>query len=144
MFSRAHRWELLDLRTRKQSDGIPIDWRIVCHKSFVVRLGNSMPTHDVLEVGPEKHLSIFVLILKNAASDGHDALVGFIVNVAGHGGPLGDAFDMVRRDPNMLDIPAGLIAPNQVDPTTRANLGHLENKNFVYIVTLAWELIPLG
>ena len=50
---------------------------------------------------------------------------------------------MVRHDPCMLEITARLHAFNQVDPTTRADLGHFENKNFVCIVTLSWELIPL-
>jgi hypothetical protein len=92
---------------------------------------------------PEQHLSILVLRLEVAASNSHDALVGSVVNVAGHGGPLCDAFDMVGHDPSMLKITARLHAFNQVDPTTRANLGHFENKYFVRIVTLAWELIPL-
>jgi hypothetical protein len=124
-------------------DGIPIGLRTVSHESFEVRLGNSMPSHDVVEVVPEQHLSILVLRLEVAASDGHDALVGPVVNVAGHGGPLGDSFDMVGHDPSMLEITARLHALNQVDPTTRADLRHFENKNFVRIVTLAWELIPL-
>jgi hypothetical protein len=108
-----------------------------------VMLGNSMPSHDVVEVVPEQHLNIFVLRLEVAASNSHDALVRPVVNVAGHGGPLGDTFDMVRHDPSMLEITVRLHAFNQVDPTIRADLGHLENKNFVRIVALAWELIPL-
>jgi hypothetical protein len=88
-------------------------------------------------------LSILVLQLEVAASDGHDAMVGSVVNVACHGGPLCDAFDMVGYDPSMLEITARLHALNQIDPTTRANLRHLENENFVRIVTLSWELIPL-
>ena len=50
---------------------------------------------------------------------------------------------MVGHDPSVLKIPARLHALNQVDPTTRADLRHFENKNFVFIVTLCWELIPL-
>jgi hypothetical protein len=123
--------------------GIPIGLRTVSHKSFEVKLGNSMPSHDVVKVVPEKHLSILVLRLEVTASDGHDALVGSVVNVTCHGDPLGDAFDMVGHDPSMLKISARLHALNQVDPTTGADLGHLENKNFVCIVTLVWELIPL-
>jgi hypothetical protein len=67
---------------------------------------------------------------------GRDALVGSVVYVTCHGGPLGDAFDMVEHDPNVLEIPVMLHALNQVDPTTRAHLRHLENKNFVSLVTL--------
>ena len=135
-----------DLRISRPIDNphrVPIGLRTVSHEPFEVRLGNSMPSHDVVEVVPEKHLSILVLGLEVAASDGHDALVGSVIHVAGHGGPLGHTFDMVRHDPSVLEIPAGLHTPNQVDPTTRADLGHLENKNFVRVVTLAWELIPL-
>jgi hypothetical protein len=50
--------------------------------------------------------------LEVTASDSYDALVGSIVNVAGHGGPLSDAFDMVGHDPNMLKIFAMLHALN--------------------------------
>jgi hypothetical protein len=53
--------------------------------------------------------------------------------VAGHGGPLGDAFDMVGHDPSMLEIPARLHTLNQVDPNTMADLKHFENKNFLGI-----------
>jgi hypothetical protein len=113
--------------------GIPIGLRTVTHESFELRLGNSMPSHDVVEVVPEKHLSIIVLRLETAANNSHDALVGPVVNVTGHGGPLGDAFDMVGHDPNMLEITARLHAFNLIDTTTRANLGHLENENFVRI-----------
>jgi hypothetical protein len=41
-------------------DGIPIGLRTVSHESFEVGLGNSMPSHDVVEVVPEQHLSILV------------------------------------------------------------------------------------
>jgi hypothetical protein len=97
-------------------DGIPIGLRTISHESFEVRLGNSMPSHDVVGIVPEQHLSILVLRLKVAASDGHDALVGSVVNVTGHGGPFCNAFDMVGHDPSMLEITTRLHAFNQVDP----------------------------
>ena len=81
-----------------------------------------MASHDVVEFMPKKHLSILILGLEVAASDGHDALVGSVVYVAGHGGPFGDVFDMLGHDPSMLEIPTKLHAPNQVNPTTGANL----------------------
>ena len=97
-----------------------------------------------VEVMSKKHLSILVLGLEVAASDCHDALVRPITYVAGHGGPLGDTLDMVGHDPSMHEIHAMLHAPNQVDPTARADLGHLEDEDFVRIVTLAREVIPLN
>jgi hypothetical protein len=121
----------------------PIGLCIVRHEAFEVRFGNSMPSHDVVEVMLEKHLSILVLGLEVIASNGHNALVGSVLYVTNHGGPLGDAFDMVGHDPSMLKIPVRLHAPNQIDPTTRVDLRYFENKNFVHLVTLAWELIPL-
>ena len=86
--------------------GIPIGLGTVCHEAYEVWMGDTVPGHDLVEVLPEKNLSILVLGLEVAASDGHDALVGSVVYVAGHGGPLGDTFDMVWHDPSMLEIPA--------------------------------------
>jgi hypothetical protein len=102
--------------------GIPIGLRTISHESFEVRLGNSMPSHDVVEVVPQQHLNILVLRLEVASSDGHDALVGPVVNVAGYGGPPSDAFDMVEYNPSMLEITAKLHALIQVDPTNRTDL----------------------
>ena len=93
-------------------------------------IGSRDASVDV-EVVPEKHLSNFVLGLKIAASDGYDALVGFVMYVAGHGGPLGNSFDMVGHDPSMIEI------------ITKADLLHLKNKNFVRLITQAWQLILL-
>jgi hypothetical protein len=121
--------------------GISIGLRTVRHETFEVGLGDSMVGHDVVEVMPEKNLSIFVIGLKVAASDDRDALVGSVVYVAGHGGPLGHTFDMIGHDPNMLEILVRLHVLNQDDPTTRANLKHLEIRKFVGLVTLAWGLI---
>ena len=49
--------------------GIPIGLRIVRHESIEMRFGNSMPSHDVVEVVPKEHLSILVVRLEVAASD---------------------------------------------------------------------------
>jgi hypothetical protein len=102
-----------------------------------VGLGDSMAGHDIVEVMPEKNFSILVLGLEIAASDGHDTLVGSVVYVAGHGGPLRDAFNMVGHDPSMFEISARLHALNQVNTTTRADLRYFEDKNFIALITLA-------
>ena len=80
--------------------------------AWALGLGYSMAGHDVVEVMREKNLSILVLGLEVTASNGHDALVGTVVYVAGHGSPLGEVFDMVGHDPSMLEIPARLHALN--------------------------------
>jgi hypothetical protein len=85
-------------------------------------------SHDVVQVMLEKHLSILVLKLEVTASDSHDALVSSVIYVACHGGPLGDAFDMVGHDPSMFEIPASLHALKQVDSITRVDLIHLKNE----------------
>jgi hypothetical protein len=118
--------------------------RTVHHEAFEVSLGDAMASHDVVEVMPEKNLSILVLGLEVATSDGHDALIGSVIYVAGFGGPLGDVFEMVGHDLSMLKTPSRLHVLNQVNPTTRADLKHLENKFYVRPVTLASEMIPLN
>ena len=123
--------------------GTPIGFNTFHHETFEVWLWDSMPSHDVVEVKPKKHLSILVLGMEVVASDGHDALVRPVVYVAGHGGPLGDALNMVGHDPSMLEISAMFHAPNQFNPTTKTNLIHLENKDFFRPVTVARELILL-
>ena len=117
--------------------GVPIGLRIIRHEAFEMWLRDFMPSHDVVEVMPEKHLSILVLGLEVAASDGHDTLVRPVIYVASYGGSLGHALDMVGHDPSMLKIPARLHAPNQVNPTVGANLGHFEDEDFVRLIILA-------
>ena len=112
-------FDLIDLWIRKRSSMHPIGLHNVCHEPFEVRLGDSISRHDVVEVMLENHLSIIVLELEVTATDDHDALVGPVVYVVGHGALLGDAFDMVRHDPIILEIPTRLRAPpNQVPPLT--------------------------
>jgi hypothetical protein len=75
--------------------------------------------------------------------DGYDALVRPVVYVASHGCSFGYVLDMVGHDPNIFKIPAWLHARNRVNPTVGANLGHLEDKEFVRLVTLSQEYIAL-
>ena len=65
--------------------GISSGLRTICHESFQMRLGNSMLSHDMVEVVPKKHLNILVLGLEVATSDGHGGLLGSVVYVASHG-----------------------------------------------------------
>jgi hypothetical protein len=89
-------WILQISRSVNNPDSIPIGLRTFRHEAFEERLGDAMSSHDVVEVIPKKHLSILVLGLEVEAIDGHNALVGSVVYVAGHGGsPFGNAFDIV-------------------------------------------------
>jgi hypothetical protein len=96
-----------------------------------------MPNHDVVEDILEKHFNIIVFRLEVVANNGHDTLVGPLIHVANHGGPFSYALDMLRYDPNMLENPTWLHAPNHVNPIAGANLRHLEDKDFVRLITLA-------
>jgi hypothetical protein len=69
------------------------------HETFELRLVYSMPTHDVVKVLPEHELSIFVLRLEITASNGEYTLVRGVVHVAGHGGLVGNLFDVVKHHP---------------------------------------------
>lgn len=122
---------------------LPIGLCIVRHEAFEMRLGDSMPSFDVVEVMPKKHLCILVFELEVGANNGHDTLVGLVVYVASHGGPFGHALYMIRHDPNILEIPAWVHEPNQINPTIGAYLKYLEEKDFLCLVTLAQKLIAL-
>jgi hypothetical protein len=84
--------------------GVPIGLCTIRHEAFEMRLGDFIPSHDVVEVMPGKHLSIIVFGLEVAPGDGHDALVGLVIYVASHGGPSGHAFDMVGHNPSIIEI----------------------------------------
>ena len=92
----------------------------------------------------ENYLSIHVLKLEVVARNGHDALIGPIVNVARHGGPTGDTLDMVKHNPCILKVTCRLHLPHQVDTTPRANFEHLEDKDLVRLITLTWEHVSLN
>ena len=81
---------------------VPIGLRTISHETFELRLVYSMPTHDMVKVLPENELSIFVLRLEITASNGEYTLVRGVVHVAGHGGPIGNSFDMVEHHPGVL------------------------------------------
>lgn len=44
----------------------------------------------------------------------------------------------------MLEISAWLHVPNQVNPSAGASLKHLEDKNLVRLVILAWIALDIG
>ena len=118
---------------------IPIGLHTVRHQSSEMKFGDSMPSHDMVEFVLGKHLSIIILRLEVTTMDGHDALVGTVIYVVSHGGPLGDTFDMVRQDPNMFEIPVGMYALNQVDTTTRADVATLASSPL-----LTWSFVRLS
>jgi hypothetical protein len=70
---------------------VPISLRIIRHEDFEVWLRDSMPSHDVVEVMPKKTLEHPFLGFEVIASDGHDTLIGPVIHVVSHDGPLGHA-----------------------------------------------------
>jgi hypothetical protein len=124
--------------------GVPVGLRTIGHESFKIRLWDSVSGHDVVEVVPKEHLGIFILQLEVTAGNRHDALIGGVIDMGGHGGPTCDSLDMVGHDPCSLEITAGLHTMNQVDTTPGANFGHLENEDLVRVITLAGELVSLN
>lgn len=91
-------------RTIDDPHGILFGLRIICQKTSERWFWDSMPNHDVVEVMVYVQFNILVHILEVMANVIHDTMICFIVYVATHGGPLGDAFDMIGHDPNMLEI----------------------------------------
>ena len=88
----------------------------VCHESLKVWLWDSVPGHLIVEVLHENYLSIFVLKLEVATSDGHDAVAHLVLDVVLHGGATNDPLNMIEHDPSILEITAWLHLPiNQVN-----------------------------
>ena len=77
-----------------------------------------MTSHNVVHVMLGKHLSILILGLRVVANDGYDVLIGSVIYMVGHGGLLGDMFDIAGHDPSMLKIPAKLHALNPLPKPT--------------------------
>ena len=95
---------------------IPVGFYAICHKALKIGIRDSVPSHDMIEVFPEKYLSILVLGLEVATSTGHDVLIHPVVDMASHGRPTGDPLDMIKHDPCILKITTKLHLPNQVTP----------------------------
>ena len=87
---------------------IPVCLSAVGHKSLELRSRNFMPSHDMIEILPEDDLCIFVLRLEVTACNGHDTLICRVIHMTGHGGLIGNTFDMVEHDPSKLKISARL------------------------------------
>ena len=67
-----------------------------------------MLSHDLVEILAEDNLCVIVLGLKITVCNGHDTLICSIVNMISHCGLIGNTFDVIEHDPDMLKIFAGL------------------------------------
>ena len=65
----------------------------------------------MIEILSEDNLCVLVLGLKITACNGHDTLICSIINMISHCGPIGNTFDLIKHDPGMLKISAGLHSP---------------------------------
>ena len=92
------------------------------HISLELWLWDTIPGHHMINVLLENYLSIHILKLEVVTCNGHDVLVGPIVNMACHGGPTGDTLDMVKHNPCILQVTTSLHLPNQVDTALWTNL----------------------
>jgi len=126
------------------ANGIPVCLSTVRHEALEVWVGNLVAGHDLVEITPKEDLSILIFGLEVTTCNSHDTLVCTVIDVAGHGGPLGDTFDVVGHHPSILKIPSGLHAANKVDATPRANFRHFEDEDLVFFVTLSWKLVTLN
>ena len=60
--------------------------------------------HNMIEILQENYLSFFVRQLKVTTNNGYDMLISPIVDMASHGCPIFDTFDVIRHDSCMLKI----------------------------------------
>ena len=98
----------------------------------------------MVEILSTNYVSIFVLGLEVATNDGEDSMVRPIVDVACHGGPIGDSLDMIEHDPRILDIISRLRPPNKINFTTKANFLPFKKEDFVELITLSRKHVLLN
>jgi len=63
--------------------------------------------------------------------NGHDFAISQIINMASHYCPIGDAFDMVRHDPKILQIAPRLHLSNEAHSSPNPIDEHLENEDLL-------------
>ena len=97
--------------TVDNSNRIPVGLGAISHETLELWQWYSMSNHDVIEILPEDNLCVLVLGLKITACNGHDALICSIINMTSHCSPIGNTFDVIKHDPGMLKISAGLHSP---------------------------------
>src|SRR6202161_4771595 len=102
-----------------------------------------MSEHNLIEPMAKKALRRDILRLHITYCNSHNSAVGRVIDMASHGRPPLDTLDMVKHDPSILQITVWLHSPDKVDSRARAHLGHLENKDFLQQLSLAWEFVFL-
>ena len=95
-------WNLRVTTTVHNLYSILVGLSAIDHEAFELRLCDSVSSHNMIQILPKNDLSIFVFGLKITTSNGHNTLVGPIVNMASHGRPTIDALDVIKYDPCML------------------------------------------
>ena len=71
-----------------------------------------MSSHDMIEIFPKNHLSIFVFRLEGTTRNGHQLLISGVIDVTRHCRSIVDAFDMIGHDSCMLEIATRLHPHN--------------------------------
>ena len=99
------------LATVDNPNRIPVGLGAISHQTLELWQWYSMSSHDVIEILLEDNLCVLVLGLKITTCNGHDTLICSIINMTSHCSPIGNTFDMIKHDPGMLKISAGLHSP---------------------------------
>ena len=94
--------------TVDNSNRIPVGLGAISHETLEMWQWYTMSIHDVVEILPEDNMCVLVIGLKIPACNGHDTLICSIINMTSHCGPIDNTFDVIKHDPGMLKIFAGL------------------------------------
>jgi hypothetical protein len=95
--------------TINHPDNIPICLSTIHHESLELRLWNTVPCQDIIQVLPEYHLRSSILWLHIADRNGHDSTISRVVDVASHGGPILDTLDVIEHDPRMFQTALSIV-----------------------------------
>jgi hypothetical protein len=92
---------------------------------------------------PKKALRRDILRLHITYCNSHNPAVGQVIDMESHGCPPLDTLDMVKHDPNILQITVWLHSPDKVNSRPRAHLEHLKYIEFLQQLSLASEFVFL-
>jgi len=73
----------------------------------------------------------------------HHLIVEWIIHMVGECRPIFQVLDMIKHDPNHLDVVARLYSFHSITPTTISMHTHLEQKHFLYSLLL-WKITILN
>jgi hypothetical protein len=91
-----------------------------------------MLLHHVIELCPHYLLSLHVHKHHVTNNNGHQFVIGYIINMTSHSCPTNHTLHMIKHDPNYLQIPYRMHSCDKICSTSHTIYGHLENEHVLF------------